>query len=552
MPFLQKTKWESFQRAKQYAPDKLVTLEIYENDKVEKIYIGIVQPNGSIFYLKKGSQRLLEHVRKRILLARQIPNFLASIQNDLEQITREDSQRFSDSLEDLGVKPPKEMGSTDSSRIAGSILEYPFKYAPLAAELISLPLRRKGVRLDHFIWPQEEFEPAQIRKLYNTLGPTDKNKLAATFPLLAEGPVTFELLFAQYENTWNLPVFEFVRRQVAIDEFRTEAARSLASASENLVFQGVFLLSGGALLGIAKTLVQSVKLATRLSSGVAFVLALLTKRHLEETFRLANLSDSKLQEKLRQAKADQVYGLDGQLIRADNEAGMARIDQKKAFGPLYDFIATPAVRQFLLDPFNYYEVSQMADGLDKGESMFRDILNSPTDAASQLIKAFGENSKHPDPLATNLFPDGINFDRNTLGPAIALGANSPTFRALAVAALGTSPLLTQSVVKAEKDMVAKHGNGQVIAIATRDIEGKPSTSKYILYSLAHELWHAFKKSSIRSEIDAFGNGLEFFKAAAADEALAHLISEQVIFEIDRKAAPKAPFRLVFCLEWEIT
>lgn len=512
------------------AVDPIIKWEIDWQGKKETVIIGYSLPGGDIRYFDTGVKQLTA------VVANVFANGTID-ENMIERVIREASPD----------------SKVDSSQMARNILP---------EQLIPPALWNKGIRFDMFIWPMERFKPDEVVRSYEALRTAafrESNKLlervplnaralnegftrqmawtsvTATVrkvnPLLGSDPITFKRLMPIYRKVYDLPVFEFIRNQVAKDEIYQQAASAMMSAIESeasaiflpavsALWEGLIPSPAkGAAIGVARRIVRSSAKTVGL-----MLTTLLPRRYVANAIDDAMNGDEGRMRSLQNLRALRQDGLKGiEYLEANRTAINYLMDKAGASrAPAFAaFLGEHSVRAVLMDPIGCYELKALQERVEKIDL---DLLRRLNDLQTMAVHGISDQF---------VGRDGDEVTRTTMRKVFTIGARSRLFNELAamVLATGDVPKLTLQV-QSDASILGVHSTGEIKLVAiskTKDLS--PGDERELAYTLAHEFWHAASKHWLFNQLFYFSSGKEFLTAVASDEMVAMALSLRVRSEV---------------------
>lgn len=528
----------------------------------DTLFLGMWQPDGSIYYFPEGMNRL-SRVIWNILQLR-------SVEGGVNRTVRDDA--------------------------SGKQISYQLSRHILPAEIIPVGLWKSGIYWSYFVIPSKAFEPDTVYETYwniqkseageGTLTSEEVHSLKQAMPLYRALPITFQRFFTLYKRTYELDVMVQIRNAVTLDASRQEAASTLLSAERALLQSatGAALQAASSILFAARQ-VPTVGAAAQDLLAKAFyrrafdaalsatasavketayaLMFVLAPDYIEGRFREAELGDYDYLNRLYRRDATAMYGISGIRIQNQNTAAYNDLVALRDIYPaLASFIQRPQIRNFLLDPIGTYAIGSMRDILRRGDREFLAALKSNTSDTQKMLL---------DRLESNARASGLTFRRDRVSDFLQIGMRSPLFNEIMTAVLAKKPRFTLVVVdrfeqlaeiapnldintpgaavgfnRDQTDWVAVVDdlNAAVAHLPATGWEsfrnlaserllrlGVTSKDRLHVYTIAHEMWHKLRGFNLSGVFRRFANLNEFVQASSTDEMVALMVGKQVRDEL---------------------
>ncbi len=513
--------------------DDLIILDFTDAyGRQEKLVLGYVTPERSVFYFKEALSKYTRMVDNELLSARASTSLFEQMRIDAEPSIDDkiikDDERFRE--EELGLPPQSrktDWPSVQSAKIAENLSRSPFRTSYFPSGLIPPALWDQGIGFEYFIFPMKEFSPEEIRRKYEASTETERLELSVQFRLYSRDKISFYRLLEMYKRTYDLEVFNIVRRSVQKDIYYQKASASFFSSASFLAGAVMSIVWWGHFYQFTLRYFDSMRTATTVTSlGSVIFVGLANYR--SELARRARLTDPKYAKLIRSRQAKEVLGFDGVSYQQSNDRNFDKIlEQKVSFPELVGFLKHPLVEQYLRDPANYYVHEKMLDSvLQTSRSDIERCKKSDSSLVDEIlseITATNADAGVGPSAIVGEFDDPIRLRK-----VFDAGSKSALFCELFFIARSRSSTFRIGFENREQgSLLGRHGSpGHVTLFSTSEIK-EGEQADFWAATLAHELWHQFKQDDRVSEIFSYPNLREYALSHAAEETLGMMVAMRI-------------------------
>lgn len=522
---------------------ELVKLDLEEKGgSIRTLYLGVIKPDGTMLYIDSGMDQFTA-IMANILRSTKIgASFLTQLNLDTDIQASNESPWIRTEL------PEKdsiifEFGRTQTTQISRNMLTYQFRSESLMdIGLLPPVLKNRGVELDSFMWPHDDLKPEFIRRQRDQFY---KTKQAKSYfdPILSLNDFEFEFMMREYEKVYSLPLFKLIREEVKKDMLYSRIAENYTKSSEAALETIVGLILGAACpikfepvwmpanAGYLFNFNFNALARNGLKSAALTLFLMAGKTFLAKRLKEARMGSDEIQAELRKKYAFEIFGSFGTIDQEKKEISFKKLETSWAKN-LGKFFNEPTLKGYLLDPRNYYNIDPMVTAAEKGEGFWRTLQTKKT--APERLKVLKDritlNTQSPE-------------DEKLLNDVLLLGVMDPLFSELISCAIQHSDRLVINIDPNPKAYIlGSHTGGSTINLSGYLISApddkKPARAQpiFLLMTLAHELWHTFKKDFISAEKYSFANSYQFAQRVNVDETFANLVAIAVQRNVLKKTS----------------
>ncbi len=400
----------------------------------QRVFLGLTQPNGSLFYFPKGLETLKAKIQEQFAQKLILNQFFLYYQNART------------------IKLISEQGPAQI----------------LPPSLVPPVLEANGIQIAHFMVPSREFSPNTVRDNFE-----NKHESAKT-GLYANNALEFLKLMAIYEEVYNLDLFKAIRREISKDLHfvlgKTISDWSLGFAKfEALLYGGS--VSQGFVLDVSK------------SKAIAFIAStLLTtvgSQKLEDVGQLA-LSHNRTEylSELNKVTSFALYGDKGLEYNQQNIEAYQKLTSQNNFPGLAEFLKDDLIRETLLNPLNFYDLPKMLSVMGQVDLGFLNDLKKGNDVAIKKLA---------DELAVD--------ESSLIQKSLRQGIQSELWCELALLALKNDPDLAISFQPQGHNILA-HATAGKIVFNSDQVQGAAETAATLGHEFWHRYKTSYRDVEI--------------------------------------------------------